>query len=199
MTFIYTLKDPRTGACRYVGKSDNPKDRLRCHLKDTVVCYRTNWIKELTTLGLKPILEVIDTVPKSEWKFWEREYISLFRALGFQLVNGTDGGDGMNNPLPETREKISASRRGEKNPFFGRKHSPETLEKMSAAHRGRVFSPEHRAKISLASFGRRLSTAAIVKLRIDNAGKNNPFFGCKHSAEARAKISAARRARINTP
>jgi hypothetical protein len=53
--------------------------------------------------------------------------------------------------------KLSAAHRGDKNPFFGRKHSAATRAKMSAAHRGdkhhyfgKKLSAAHRAKISAA-------------------------------------------------
>lgn len=40
----------------------------------------------------------------------------------------------------ETRLKLSKARKGEKNHFFGKKHSAESLEKMAEASRGKVSS-----------------------------------------------------------
>ena len=37
----------------------------------------------------------------------------------------------------ETRQKLSEAGKGEKNPFYGKKHSPEALQKMSDAHKGK--------------------------------------------------------------
>lgn len=107
--------EPGTGAIRYVGKSDTPLKRFKRHQSDKKKCHRTNWIKGLQTRGLSPILEILDTVPIVEWQFWEREYIKVFRATGMNLVNGTDGGEGVvmygkdhpnfGKPLPEWQKQ----------------------------------------------------------------------------------------------
>lgn len=117
-TFIYALNDPETGECRYVGKADDPQERFRSHLKQrNQRCPRTDWLAALKKRGLRPVLEILDEVPKSEWAFWERKYIFVSRAIGMELLNVTDGGDGMENPsldtLKKMREKMRA-RRGEK-------------------------------------------------------------------------------------
>ena len=39
-------------------------------------------------------------------------------------------------------------RSGAKNPFYGRRHSPETIAKMVDSHRGRTLTPEHKRKLS---------------------------------------------------
>ena len=36
----------------------------------------------------------------------------------------------------ETRKRISESRLGEKNPFYGRHHTPEVMARITAAHKG---------------------------------------------------------------
>lgn len=56
---------------------------------------------------------------------------------------------------------------GEKNPFHGKKHTPESLEKMSKAKKGRKLSKEHCEKISKRT-----------------AGKSNPMHGKKHTPES---------------
>lgn len=96
-TFIYSLSDPRTNQIRYVGKTNNPKERLvnHCNPARYRPTYKFNWIKELRGLGLKPILEVIDEVPLDDWKFWEKFWIQLVKSWGFLLVNHTNGGDGL--------------------------------------------------------------------------------------------------------
>lgn len=57
-TFIYTLKDPITDEIRYVGKSDDPKNRLVEHLKKSKYnkTHKNNWIISLLDKDLKPIL-----------------------------------------------------------------------------------------------------------------------------------------------
>lgn len=155
-TFIYGLNDPETGECRYVGKANDPHDRLfgtGGHIYDckTKKHHCANWIRSLVTRGLVPHLEILQEVPKSEWKLWERVWIKASRKIGMNLTNSTDGGEnppshkGKKRSL-ETRKKLSESKRGEKNPLFGktgaqhtsfgRKHSLETLRKISVANSG---------------------------------------------------------------
>lgn len=163
-TFIYALKDPRTGEIRYVGKADKPKSRLQHHIKgSTPKTHKECWLFSLRQAGLRPALEVLDEIPTTQWKFWEREYIRIFRALGFRLTNLSDGGDGQEgyHHTEETKKKISEKNTGRKdsietkkrkseasksrgNPHMignayalGHKHSEETRKQMSLSHTGR--------------------------------------------------------------
>lgn len=57
----------------------------------------------------------------------------MLRKQGYNLKNSTDGGDGVCNPTEYTRRKISENHsncKGDKNPFYNKKHSLESLEKM---------------------------------------------------------------------
>jgi len=47
-------------------------------------------------------------------------------------------------PSPETRRKMSIERRT-------RRHKPESIQKMREAHRGKIFTTEHRENMSLAA------------------------------------------------
>lgn len=148
---------------RYIGKSDDPYYRFEqhCRLKD--VTRLGNWIRSLPVRGNSLQLEILDEVPDSEWQFWEREYIRVFRAIGFNLTNLTAGGDGV----------------------VGHKHSPEARAKIGAIHRGKTMSLESRAKIGEAGRGRRHSKATIEKCRASKLGEKNYWFGKKRSWAAR--------------
>jgi hypothetical protein len=85
--------------------------------------------------------------------------------------------------------------------MLGAKHSDAARTKISAAHKGRALSIEHRAKISAASKGRALSIEHRAKISAAHKGKKRSE---EHSAkiaaalknpsqETRAKISAAQR------
>jgi hypothetical protein len=94
--FIYALSDPRTNQIRYIGKSNNPYNRYSNHYnsardKNT---HKRNWINNIRKDGLRPELIILDEVPKVNWQYWEKFYISLFKSWGFDLVNYTTGGDG---------------------------------------------------------------------------------------------------------
>jgi group I intron endonuclease len=85
-----------------------------------------------------------------------RFYRSNEKGFGYNLTEG--GGGMLGKPCsPETRAKISAAQ-------VGRKHTQETLEKMSNTHTGRIFTAEHRAKIGFANTLRIVSDSTRKKL-----------------------------------
>lgn len=95
-TFIYCLLDPRDGATRYVGKANDPDVRYKNHLnkaKDKETD-KKKWVNELKQLGMKPILNVIASVPKNNWRFWEFIYVQAYKKIGCDLLNHTVGGEG---------------------------------------------------------------------------------------------------------
>jgi hypothetical protein len=149
-TYIYTLSDPRYKDCiRYVGKADNPKQRLTCgHLQSASLKTKTiknSWIKSLKKENLVPILDIIDEInyeSSAEWKFWEQHYISLYKTWGFNLTNGTQGGEGFAS--------------GELNP----NKRPEAREHLRKLVAGRKYGDEFK-----------------MKCRIKKLGKLNPNYG----------------------
>lgn len=95
--FIYTLSDPNTGLVRYIGKTNNIRKRLSSHLSNNHLSSSTkknNWIISLLRNSQIPVIEMLDEVNSEDIDFYEKFYISLFRSWGFDLLNGTDGGDG---------------------------------------------------------------------------------------------------------
>jgi group I intron endonuclease len=96
-------------------------------------------------------------------------------------------------------------------PMAGRKHSPETIEKMCisqsgennpmfgkvGANRGKTFPKEWRDKISKNSSrfwtGKKLSEETKRKQSESHMGKNNPNYGRKLSEEHRHKMSLSRK------
>lgn len=121
--FIYTLSDPNTGLVRYVGKTNNIRKRLSSHLSNnhlSEITKKNNWIISLLRNEQLPIIEVVDEVSSEDIDFYEVFYISLFKSWGFDLLNGTDGGDGYD--------------------WTGRKHkkSSKIKNKMNSPHRKSV-------------------------------------------------------------
>lgn len=167
---IYGLVDPRTKLLRYVGQSSRgmirPKQRHVGH------CW--SWEENLINEGLKPEiavieeLEVIGSLNDSE-RFW----ISYFRALGANLTNLTDGGEGVKGWVPsdewrEKQSKVTVFRNpinlGRKQPeeekirransCRGQKRSLDTKMRMSQVRMGMKFSDEHRKHIGDAARNR---------------------------------------------
>lgn len=89
----------------------------------------------------------------------------------------------------ESRELIRASKVGEKNPFFGKKHNAESRASMSKSRtgvstwsKGRVLSDAHRAKIAEGGVGRVQSDATKAKrsATIKRLAATGVLFGPEH-------------------
>lgn len=132
-TFIYVLKDPRTGEVRYVGKTKNSlRKRLTDHIYDSKrhKNRRANWIKSLAKKGLEPIIELIETVSSGEdWAEREKYWIKWYRGNGCNLLNMTDGGEGSAGYVytEEVRKRIGDASRG-------KKRSLDAIEKSARGH-----------------------------------------------------------------
>ena len=125
----------------------------------------------------------------------------LEAATRFSKENNIVDSDEWAN-LVEEHGKNGASMKGERNPFYGKKHNPETADRLRLAkigrsvNGGRPKSDEHRAKLSAALKGRKNPLTAEklrgrtlsdeTKKKISEAGKGRVF-----SAEAREKIRQA--------
>lgn len=163
--FIYCLKDPVTGDVRYIGQTNNLKKRFSAHIKTSVKqkTHLGSWLKSLS--GKKPILAVLHEVSEGEsWAEEERRYISCARALGMDLVNLTDGGDGPSGwvPTSETLAAMSAAwtaerRLAQSKARTGVPNSPEQNAAISAAQTGVPHSPKRRATQSARMTGVPLS------------------------------------------
>ena len=142
-TYIYGLCNPE-GEIRYVGKADKPEQRLAQHLEPkslTKVTKKNNWIKSLQSQGLQPFIHILDEVKTEHWQEAERYWIHSLREAGFDLTNGTDGGDGGAITDPEAKERRRLK-------VIGRKASAETRRKQSEAIGAEARSPEGRARKS---------------------------------------------------
>jgi len=173
---IYGLFDPRDGSLKYIGKTTNVKKRFWKHLHDNSITRKTCWIKSLKSNDLIPEVEVLDEVNDEDWKFWEQWYIQYFQSLGCQLKNdpncpGGEGNIGMSGKKhkPETIEKMRASKLGNKN-WLGKHHSEETKLIISRERKKLGFhqTDESKSKISKKLKGRKLSGQVIQQRLLSN-------------------------------
>lgn len=141
-TNIYALTEPNDiSKIRYIGKSDNPDRRFFEHLKDNSDTYKTKWIKSILKNNQKPNIIILDNkIPINYWQSWEIYYIALYKELGFNLTNETDGGEGgdiiSNHPNKEVFVKKAALLRVGNKSRTGQKRSKEELEKQSVSLKG---------------------------------------------------------------
>lgn len=189
--FIYALKEPDTGEIRYVGKTSNPDKRFHEHIDNNPreKTRKYYWIQSLKSRGLEPVLEILDEVSGEHWRQWEVAYIEFFQEQGWNLTNGTPGGDGFGS--------------GEYHPFFGKRLTDGHRQKISGENHhqfGRSPSESTRQKNSAANsgekhpfYGKHLTDAHKQKLSVANLGEKSPRFG-KHLTDAhRQRISSAHR------
>jgi hypothetical protein len=184
---VYLLRDPRDDTPRYVGITKHSlKKRLSRHIsvENRETDHRSNWIRQLISLGLSPVIELLEVVEDSQRIDSEQAWILGFRQIGANLVNSTDGGEGIINPSQETRIKL-------RNKRLGRHCSEGTKMKLRLARSSQVFTPEmwerhslsHAKlrgvkrplsvgiKISSAKMGHTVSEESRNKMRLAKLGK----------------------------
>jgi hypothetical protein len=148
---IYGLCNPETKVIRYIGKSERVKQRYQNHLNETYQTHKTNWIKSLKRKGLKPELIILEKITnESIWQEREREWIKTAGEFGFKLVNSTDGGDGVLNISGEGKKRMLAT-------WKGRKHKPESIEKMRIRSSQQIKTEKSKNKLSKKMAGREIT------------------------------------------
>lgn len=144
--FIYALCEPETLIVRYIGKTVDPKRRLRQHLRSSSKkrTHLGNWLRRVISEGALPQMEIIRVTDIDGWKEVEESCIQLAKDLGYSLVNLAKGGFGGNGL--KGREHFLFGKRGSECPRFGQKHSEETKRILSLQKLGKKLpprTPEH--------------------------------------------------------
>lgn len=99
--YLYALIDPILEVPKYVGITNNPKERLRKHLEDKSTTKKTKWIQNLKNGGKVPSMKVLkSTTDVQEVIKWEVDTIREFSTL-YPLTNSTEGGEyyGIGTPI----------------------------------------------------------------------------------------------------
>jgi len=170
-TLIYSLE--KNGIPFYIGKTRSSQGRFNSHRR----IYKCE-------------INIIDEVPTSEWRFWEKHYISLYKSWGFELENKNEGGGGLTYPVfsKERNMKISIATKGRKisdeqkmklrilligNKYrLGKKHSEETKEKIRLKLKGKKVSDETKLKKSISMKGKKHSKETKEKISKSLLGKS---------------------------
>ena len=200
---IYGICDPReAGHIRYVGQTGySIQRRLRQHLKNGRQGNRlrvSRWIAACLANGVTPTASQLDHVVITELDQRETFWILKLRGDGHQLLNQTIGGKAPRGyrHTQETKNKISAAHKG-------KKHSPEWRQRL----RDGLRAPEMRAKLGHmkgkkqgcsperhARIIEALSRPEVRAKLSQSSRGNQSNKGRTFSPEHRAKIAAARRA-----
>lgn len=122
----------------------------------------------------------METMLLADWDYLNKIEPKAIVALGTRSPHGYNlrEGGSRSSPHEETRKKMRAAK-------LGKKHSFETREKMSAAHRGRAPSPETLAASRLARIGSKHSDEARAKMSAWQSGRPSA------SEDSRRNMSAA--------
>ena len=133
----------------------------------------------------------------------EQHYINMYNSYneGYNCCPIAGNTLGF-SPSEETRNKIRISVSGDKNPFYGKKHTEESRAIMRESHKGQISSfkgrhhteeskkklrysktDEHREKLSVSAKGRKHSEESIKK-RVESRK------GYEHSEETKLKIGS---------
>ncbi len=212
--YIYGLYDPRNWELRYIGKAKNPTQRLWFHLKDAKggqKTYKANWIRQLLSEGLEPVISVLTETTESNWQKDERFWIAQSLADGMNLTNLTKGGDGIDgySHSDETKKKISDYniRMGKIPPNWkDRKQSSDHIRKRVEARKKKGnygHTEEGKIKISKGRKGKNTGNTNSLGYRHTEEwkeaasertkGENNPAYGKSPSKEVKEKMSKNRK------
>ena len=192
MIYIGQSKKPYNKTKSYFGSGTKIKGEIYVHGKE-------NFIKE--------ILEEVNNINElnSRESYWIEFFDSTNPKKGYNIRYG--GNDSKFNE--EFKKNISNSTSGDKNPFYGKKHKPESIEKMSNSklgnknpNFGKVINEESKLKISNTLSGIKRSEITILKMKSSaflreyketecphcgKIGKNNMkryhFDNCKQSGK----------------
>lgn len=180
--YVYEHWRPDTGQCFYVGKGMGRRSRV---LYGRNQRHRRIQAK-LAAAGLAVDIRFhAEALTEQEAHRVEIERIAYWRAQGVELVNLTDGGEGIANPAEETRAKMRAAK-------AGRTLSPEHRAKIAAGTRVALSRPEVRAKLSAAV--KRSHATPEVKKKLSDFQRTRP-----RSRQQYEKIAAALRGRKLSP
>jgi hypothetical protein len=202
MFIVYEHWRPGAEMPFYVGKTKEGAQRAtdprRVHNRRHEFIFQ-----KLRREGQKIIIKIVESNLMEESAFaFEKMKIAYWRAVGADLVNTSDGGEGAtgyqhtdeakarikeNNPgnLPEVRT-ARAERWRENNPM----HDPDVVEKIRTAVSGdnnHMKRPEMREKARARMKGSKRPPEAVAKFKETMRGRPNPM----HNPETRAKVSAA--------
>jgi group I intron endonuclease len=201
---IYCIKNLVNGKV-YIGQTTNFDVRKRTHKSSFKRGLNSIHIQSSFYKHGEKNFEVfmIEECTKEELNEREIYYIKLYKSkdrnLGYNLTEGGDTPPSFSGRKhsPETLEKMSNSAKGNQR-WLGKRHSKETKEKMSEKAQGRILSESTRDKISKSAkgrvssfFGKKHSPESIIKMSNSQKGK-------KLSEETKKKISESGLGRVLT-
>lgn len=148
---VYTISDPTTMEVRYVGKTNDIRQRKRSHIQVArwnPKTYVQRWISSIIKQGREPIFTMIQRCGSCECAYEAEAYwIKEFFRRGYRLCNLTCGIDGeVGEEYKNTTNKRSVS-------HLGKKMSEESRRNLSESLKRAYANPEVRLRVSIAKKG----------------------------------------------
>jgi group I intron endonuclease len=194
MYCVYCITFPNNK--KYIGKTYNIEKRKKDHKYETnngSTKRVHNAIRKYgyDNLSWEILVDGVDT--NIEINDIERYYISFYNTNNIEHgYNMTSGGDGISKGFKQSEDfckKRSEYTKGENNPMYGKKHSKETIEKISKKSKERFKNPEKHPM-----YGKKQSEESKRKNSESNKklyenGYINPTKGIPKTEEQKRKIS----------
>lgn len=171
--YIYRHIRPDTGEVFYIGLGRYQKKwkYQRAHTTKNRNIYWQRIVNKCKGHFTVDIL--LDNLTQDQAVLKEKLFINVYGRSDLSqgtLCNMTKGGEGVGELSKESRKKISNSRRGEKNPMYGKKQSSELIAKRTGYMKGSGNPnfgkklPEYQKEINRkAQLGRKQSQETIQK------------------------------------
>lgn len=160
MGHVYMIQNIKNGKL-YIGSTINFTNRSKAHFRGLKGRYHDNRLlqKDYDIYGNDSfiIVQLCETDNDNERYEIEASIISKLKTYenGYNL---TVDGRGKYIITDSTRMKMRRNSKGESNPFYGKKHTKEVIERLSQV------------------------------AKENNIGENNPFYGRKHTKESLEKM-----------
>jgi len=187
--YVYTHTRADTNQVFYIGKGKGDRSK-------NVQARGRYWKNVYNKAGGMSVDYIVKDVDEEFAFMVEIECIDLYRERGYKLANIGTGGAGAAGRIvsEDTRRRIGLANsktpkaRGESHGMYGKKHTQESLQKMSLARKGKYIGEKHPMFGKKATEEEKKRMSERMKGRF--AGKDNPFYGKKHTPEVIAKIIA---------
>jgi group I intron endonuclease len=179
MYYIYIFKN-KTNNKAYIGKTNNIERRQIEHLSKSKTSNNGHFYNAIRKYGFDNFeLNILYECENEEQAYLkETDYIKLYKSNDKTFgYNATSGGEGLKGISEDTRKKMSENgklRIGDKNSFFCKKHSDETLKLFSKIRKDKISKDGHpmegkhhsetsKSKISKANKNKRRSVSTEFK------------------------------------
>lgn len=187
---IYKITSPSNKI--YIGSTINFKKRIK-HYRNLDCKRQRKLYNSFIKYGFDTHkIEILEFCELDELLIKERYYGELYDSCGINGLNLAlpNYGDKKILYSEETLKRKSECELGEKNHFFGKKHSEETKHKIRLVHLGKKLTKEHREKVSKNSA--RHNSKIVIDLEngiFYNSAKEASIFKCIPHSTLRSRLN----------